>query len=146
MASYLIKREDTNKKIKDKTKIGISYEFKPRLSNNELEIEKVTIYNKEIINKIISKKIEKNYKRLAAIVYDIKNDCNDDSTSDTIIALDEISKFKNIIMYKYHKLIEKELEKEYLKKLILLEKELEKKIVLDNYFLEEMNINKGKGR
>ena len=104
-----------------------------------------------MIDIILSKKIDKNFKRLAAITYDVINSDDDNTSTDATIALDEIAKLRSIILNKYQKFLEKEKEKKYIKSLRILENELRAKIVYintlnsleENFEAEE---KKGRGR
>ena len=104
-----------------------------------------------MIDIILSKKIDKNFKRLAAITYDVINSDDDNTSTDATIALDEIAKLRSIILNKYQKFLEKEKEKKYIKSLRILENELRAKIIYintlnsieENFDIEE---KKGRGR
>lgn len=145
MASYLIKKCEDKKKLVNKNNTD-GYIFRSSLINNTVEIEKITIFNTEIINKILEKKIEKKFKRVAAIVYDIvANNDDDDTAADSAIALDEVAKLKEIILNKYQLFLKKELQKEYLKKLRLLEKEMKNKLMISSQYEEKIESNR-KGR
>lgn len=146
MSSFLIKKND-----KEKVAIEIKlkkegYGFHPNVKFKNGEINKITIFNSSMIDVILAKKIEKQFKRIAAIVYDILSSDDEDSSADAIIALDEVSRLREIILNKYQKFLEKETEKMYIKKLRILENELRSKIVLINTYAEEMEEIKGRGR
>lgn len=151
MSSFLIKKQDEEIDI---IKINIEdsgYDFRPRITHTDADINKITIFNHSMIDIILSKKIEKNFKRLAAITYDVISSDDDNTTTDATIALDEIAKLRSIILNKYQKFLEKENEKKYIKKLRILENELRAKIVYvntlnsieQNYEFEE---RKGRGK
>lgn len=146
MAGFLIKKSVKKKKIIEIEYEKKGYDFKPRINSQEFEINKITIFNHSMINSILTKKIDTQFKRVAAITYDVLNDEDDDSTSDAIIALDEVSKLKAIILKKYQEFLEKEKEKKYLKQIRVLENQLKAKI---NYEKEKMIVveeKKGRGR
>jgi len=85
--------------------------------------EKITIYDEELIEKIIENKFNKKYRKLLYIAMDISE--SDDSTeSDVDIALIKIEDLKNKLLSKYYKFISKELLNKYLKMLMLLEEKL----------------------
>ena len=146
MANFLIKRIEKDRKVKkiDKEKIG--YDFKPRINSVNLEVNKITIYNSSMIDIILSKKIEKSFERVASIVYDVLQTEDDDSTSDAVMALDEVTRLREIVLNKYQKYLKKEKEKDILKKLRFLENELRSKIIIQNTYDEYLESQKGHGR
>ena len=145
MASFLIKKIEVNQKIIKFDNDMEGYMFRPNL--NMAKIDTITLYNETMISNILSKKLQKNFERLAMITYDIitSND-DEDGTSDTTIALDEIVRLKGLLINKYNKYLSKELEKEYLKKLLLLEKELKSKLLLYKAYNEILSSEKGHSR
>ena len=103
--------------------------------------------DKEKSNSILKRKIDKSFRRLAAIILSVLKD--DDTTSgDVIIALDEIAKEKSIIRNKYKEYLEKAEQEKYLKRLKVLETEVKEKIVeLKIREEEELEVlEKGRGR
>ena len=146
MANFLIKRIDKDRKVKkiDKEKIG--YDFKPRINSVNLEVNKITIYNSSMIDIILSKKIEKSFERVASIVYDVLQTEDDDSTTDAVMALDEVTRLREIVLNKYQKYLKKEKEKDILKKLRFLENELRSKIVIQKVYNEYLESERGHNR
>ncbi len=145
MASFLIKKIEVNKKIIKFDNNIEGYIFRPNL--NVGKIDTITLYNEIMINNILSKKIQKKFERLAMITYDIiTSSDDDDGSADATIALDEIAKLKGIIHNKYEKYISKQLEKEYLQKLLLLEKELNSKLLIYRAYHEILSEEKGHSR
>ena len=122
------------------------YDFKPKIMSSFCEINKITIFNPSMIDIILSKKIEKQFKRVAAITYDVLSSDDDESASDAVIALDDVSKLRAIILNKYQKFLDKEKEKMYIKKLRILENQLRSKIAFERQYIESYEENKGKGR
>jgi hypothetical protein len=146
MSSFLIKKNDEEKDIIVLNLDNIGYDFRPKMTGTDHEINKITVFNSSMIDIILTKKIEKQFKRVAAIVYDILNSDDENSDSDIAIALDEVSKIRNIILNKYQKFLDKESEKMYLKKLRVLENQLRTKIVLKYSDVEEIEEEKGHRR
>ena len=146
MANFLIKRIDQDRKVKkiDKEKIG--YDFKPRINSVNLEVNKITIYNSSMIDIILSKKIEKSFERVASIVYDVLQTEDDDSTADAVMALDEVTRLREIVLNKYQKYLKKEKEKDILKKLRFLENELRSKIVIQKVYNDYLESERGHNR
>ncbi len=148
MSSFLIKKVD-KKKFKKMIINNDGYKFKPNITNSEIIISHITLYNESMIKTILVKRIEKNFKRVAKITYDVITSDDDSSTSDAIMALDEVARLRSIILNRYQKYLEKKLEEEYLKRLRLLENELRSKIALYQYankFEESYEEQKEHGR
>ena len=146
MSGFLIKRSDSDKEIKVMEYDKGGYDFKPKIMSSSCEINKIAIFNPSMIDIILSKKIEKQFKRVAAITYDVLSSDDDESASDAVIALDDVSKLRAIILNKYQKFLDKEKEKMYIKKLRILENQLRSKIAFERQYIESYEENKGKGR
>lgn len=146
MSGFLIKRTDNDKEIKVMEYDKKGYDFKPKIMSSMCEINKITIFNPSMIDIILSKKIDKQFKRVAAITYDILSSDDDESASDAVIALDDVAKLRAIILNKYQKFLDKEKEKMYIKKLRILENQLRSKITFERQYIENYEENRGKGR
>ena len=132
--SFLIKRNDEEQDIIDIKDENVGYDFKPKINSCEVKVSKITLYNSSMIDSILSKKIDKAFERLVSITYDVLSSDDDDSASDAAIALDEISKLRNVILNKYQKFLNKEKEEDYIKKLRFLENELRSKLIIYNTY------------
>lgn len=80
----------------------------------------ISIYDKNLTEKIISYKFNKNYRRLLYIISDI-NSSNDANDTDEFLVREQIEELKTNFLLKYKKHISKELLNKYLKMLLLLE-------------------------
>lgn len=130
MASYLIKRNDEEKTITVYKCDKKGYDFKPNFSYEDINIKKITLYNPNMINNILVKKIDKSFRKITAIIIDILRNDDEDTTADGVIALSELERLRRIILNKYQNYLEKSKEEEYLKKLRLLENELRSKLTM----------------
>ncbi len=150
MSSFLIKKNEEEVNVIKLNLEENGYDFRPRITNSDAKINKITLFNYSMIDVILSKKIDNEFKKIAAIVYDILANDDDNTTSDATIALDEVERLRGIILNKYQKFLEKEKEKKYLKKLRILENELRAKIVcvnsLNNYANENIELDEKRGR
>ena len=148
MKSYVLKKKNKNKKIGKFNYEAEGYQLKPNIkSANLIKISSLYLMDKEKSNSILKRKIDKSFRRLAAIILSVLKD--DDTTSgDVIIALDEIAKEKSIIRNKYKEYLEKAEQEKYLKRLKVLETEVKEKIVeLKIREEEELEVlEKGRGR
>ena len=109
-----------------------------------IKVDEVVVINPSLIEKLISKKCTRNFKKIVKMMSIIYDDDSDDDSGYMLI-LDEIERFRNLIISKYKEYME---EKEYntlLKKLNLLKQEIEyrKSLILEMSFDYE-NSKKGK--
>ena len=146
MANFLIKKIDKKKKIKKINNDKTGYDFKPHINSVDLDVKKITLYNTSMIDAILSRKIDSYYERIASIVYDILSNDDEDSSSDSVIALDEVARLREIILNKYQKFLDKKKEENILKKLRFLENELRSKIIIQNTYEEYLESERGHGR
>ena len=151
MAGYLINKkhcDDSVIKIKDVE----GYTFRPRVSKKDyLKVSEVTIVDKQMIDKILSTKFDKSFKKVVNMASYVIND--DDADDDAVkMVLDEVELVRQILLSRYQKFINHEKEQLFLKKLRLIENELRMKQVqikqralyLEQLAYEEMS--RGRGR
>jgi hypothetical protein len=146
MAGYLI-----NKKHSDDSVVSIreldGYTFRPRPNSNYIKVNKVTIVDRMMIDRILSMKFDKAFNRVVRLALRVIND--DDATGDDCeIILGEVELVRQILLNRYQKYINQEKEKLFLKKLRLIENEMRMKQVQVKQkaiYLEQMEINKGRG-
>ena len=133
MKIYVVKKKNKNKKI-SKFKIKKDgYEFKPNVrKENLIKIDSLTIYNLEMIERLLEKKIEISFRKLTKLVLNEIND-EDGNQGGICIALNELTKLKSVLMNEFKAFIKKEDYDKYMKRLKLYEKELKNKLI----FLEE---------
>lgn len=129
MGCYLIKKKNKAKRIVKFNYEEIGYQFKPNIKNpNLIKITSLTIPNTDISSPILENKLDKSFRKLASIILSVLND-EDTTTGDILIALDEVSKQKSIILNKYKDYLKKQTGEKYLKRLKVLEAELKQKLV-----------------
>ena len=130
MAVYTVKRKNKNKKIIKFVYDDCGYEFKPNIHNeNLIQISNLYLLDETSISRILIKKQEKSFRRLAAITLSVIND-EDATSGDALIALDEIARLKSIILKKYQDYIKREEQEKMLKRLKLLEIDLKERLEL----------------
>lgn len=116
---------------------GLSVKPKKNISFEDMiNVEEMIIINPSLIEKLISKKCTKTFDRIIKMISVVSDDEDDDSGYSLI--LDEIARFKNLLISKYQDYME---EKEYeltLKKLKLLKEEVEhrKNALIENLEME----------
>lgn len=129
MAVYVIKKRNRKKEIVSLNYKDIGYEFKPNIKNEKMiQISNLYLYDEKMINIVLMKKMDKSFRRLAAITMSVLND-EDATSADAIIALDEVAKLKSCILKKYNKYLNKEEEELHLKRLKMLENNLKEKLL-----------------
>ena len=143
MEYYVIKKKNKNKKLGKFNFKEEGYVFKPNIKNkNLIEISRLSILNPKIIRSILTKKCDKTFRKLATMIFKILKS-EDTSTGEAMLALNELTKEKNVIQRKYKEYIEKEEQEKYIKRINVLEAELKEKIIVLNlqerqFYSEEM--------
>ena len=144
MAVYVIKRKSKKKRLVKFIHENCGYEFKPNIKKeNLIQINNICLLDENLIQKILIKKQEKAFRRLAAIAMSVLED-DDTTAADAIIALDEVAKQKSIVLKKYQQYLKKEEEEKMLKRLKMLEKNLKTRLIeIQNYEkTEEMGFSR----
>ena len=124
------------------------YDFRPRNKVNQINVSKVTIIDNLMIDKILTVKFDRTFKKLIALAMRVLND-DDASDDDVRIVLDEEKLIKEILQNRYAKYIRHEKELLFLKKLKVIENEMrmkQKAIKKKAIYLEELEREKSKGR
>lgn len=141
-----------NKEHLDDTVVSISeiegYKFRPKLNKEGyVKVSEVTIVDKVMIDKILTMKFNKNFKKLVALAMKVIND--EESSDDEVrIVLDEVELIREILLNRYQKFLNHDKEQLFLKKLRLIENELRMKQVRikQKAIYLEMQEQKSKGR
>lgn len=125
MKNYMIAKSNYNGEIVfiNYDKIG-GFEFNPKKTNG-ISVNSLIIIKPTFIEKIIKKKIER---RLNYYLRYLMETSDDDST-DFRQALNDISRFKEIIKYKYQQYLDDKYINILLKRIKLVEKELKEKAI-----------------
>ena len=120
-------------KMKIRKTTGFCIKPKNSFAYDGIEVNQLLILKKRFIANLLKKKI----KRKLDLYLDLIIDADDSSSSDSFRGhLDEISRFEDIIKYKYKKYLDKKYTNLLLKKIELLEFELKEKLT-DNYSISE---------
>lgn len=128
MSSYKVAKINNNTNILSIDEFD-GYNFSPKDNkSNPIKVTKVTIVDKKMIDKILSMKFEKYFRRLAALALRVIED--DDSSDDAAdIVLDEAELVKEILENRYKKYLNHEKEQLFLKKIKIIENQLQMKKV-----------------
>lgn len=119
-------------------KLKKNHGFKVRPKNNVkydgIKVRKLVILNKLFISKLLMKKIKRKLNLYLELIVDAI-DLDEDDTDGEVYreSLDDLSRFKDIVKYKYKKHLDAKYIKLLLKKIELFEYELNEKIVLNNF-------------
>ena len=149
MTSYII-----NKNHRDSRLFSIpsleGYTFKPKaLSEVYIHVNEVKIFNPEMIDKILTMKFDKSFKKLVALAMHVLEDEEADE-GDTTIVLGEVELVREVLLNRYQKFLDKEKEELFLKKLRLIENELRMKQIKvkqkANYLAMQEQKSMGRGR
>ena len=128
MASYLI-----NKKHRDDSVVSIKelegYKFKPKSNNgNYIKVKEVTVFDRVMIDRILSLKFDKSFKQLVALALRVIND-EDADDAEAQVVLDEVELVRQVLLNRYQKFLSHEKEQLFLKKLRIIENEMRVKQV-----------------
>ncbi len=133
MSSYILKLCNKDKKI-----MGFSnndyYLFSPRNS----KVKSFIIYDKNKLNDILVKLYLKEYKNFMKMLVSINDD---DEQEGYMLCLDELTKLRSTLEYKYKKYLKKVFYEKFIDDLLMYDKILQEKIAQ-----LEVNKEKAKGR
>ena len=118
-----------------KPKEGASFE-------DMINVEKMVLINPSLIEKLIDKKCSKTFDKILKMISVVSSDDEDDDSGYMLI-LDEIERFKNLLINKYKQYMD---EREYemnIKKLELLEEEIEHR---RQSLIETLDMTNSKGK
>ena len=126
------------KKLTGKVKYSkeLPYVFNPSYHKNDkiIDISKLSIYNKNMINNIIVKKYIRKYKNLLKMVYLLFHDAFPGDTGYPAV-LGELDKLRATLIDKYEMFLAREKEEKFLKELAYIEKEIQKKFISEKIFM-----------
>lgn len=133
MKGYYLSRQPKTGEIiyvnYDKYK-GYNITPKNKIKYDGVRVNKMIIVNPSMIEKVLKRKIKNRLDLYLKTIVEIMDENDDTGSSGIREALNELTRFKNIIKYKY----EKYLEEKYLsilnKKIEILEYELKKKLLI----------------
>ncbi len=108
-----------------------------------INVNEMVIINPSLIKKLVNKKCTRNLEKILKMMNLIYDDDSDGTGA--FLVLDEVERFRTILMNRYKEYLEKEEYDLYLKKLEILKSELEirKQLIIEN---QEYGLNNGKAR
>lgn len=126
MSTYLINKKKCKKVILDMEDLE-GYDFKPKSDfDSPIKVTSIKIVDKNMIDKILSVKFERYFRRLVALALKVLED-DDSSDDEADIVLDEAQLVKEILENRYKKFLKHEKEQLFLKKIKIIEKQMEMK-------------------
>ena len=127
----------------DKLK-GFDFQPQNNVKYDGIIVNKMVIIKPSMIEKVLRKKIKKKLDLyLKLIIKFIEND--DGSSGDALReALNDLSRYKNIIEYKYRKYLDEKYLRILLKKIFLLEYELNSKLMNKEQYINSMEYEEEK--
>lgn len=149
MVSYELnktrKKRRTNRKFK---RIGMKFSFHLRPRPNFVDVKEIYIYDSKLKQNVLDAQFNHVFKRLFQMVMYLDENATDGEFE---LAMNEISKARQILKDKYLHELGNKAYRHYLKKITLLEEEIRQKIVLQQevkarIYDEELAERKGKSR
>lgn len=122
-----------NKKIKVSKKeiTGLIFTPKNKIPYEGITVNKVTLVDEQFIKKIVKKKSKKIDQYLNLMILYLNNNEDDGTTYHHI--LNETTRFKDIIKYRYGKYLEQKYKQLMLQKIDVLQRELLGKMMIINH-------------
>ena len=113
------------------------YKFIPKnkIKYDGVKVNSVIVINQSMIEKVLKRKIKNKLDLYLQMIVNYIDD--DDDSSSYREALNDLSRYKNIVLHKYQKYLDEKYLKLLLKKIAVLEYELTKKINVKQDYLEE---------
>ncbi len=139
---FIVKKEANNDVISyfeyDKLK-GYNVHPKKNVSfENMINVNEMVIINPSLITKLVGKKCSRSLEKIIKDMSLLYDD-DDDTDSGISLVLDELERFRTILMNRYREYMKKEEYNLYLKKLEIIKKELELKqqVLLEREYFEQ---------
>ena len=129
---FLLVRKDEFKKTKKinlKKLKGFSFKPKNKSLENSINIEKLVIINPSFTETILKKKIKNRLELYLRFIISLLDDNDDTDITDLRAALNDLTRYKQIVQKKYILYLDKKYSEMLLKKIEMLEQELKNKIV-----------------
>lgn len=134
MKGYYLSRQPKTGEIVyvnyDKYNNGYNITPKNTVKYDGIRVNKMIIVNPSMIEKVLKRKIKNRLDLYLRTIVEIMDESDDTDNSGIREALNELTRFKNIIKYKYEKHLEEKYLKILNKKIELLEYELKKKLLI----------------
>lgn len=110
-----------------------------------INIDKMIIVNKSLIEKVINKKMDRKFKKLLELMANVC-ESDDDSSNGMIYALNELEKFRRMMFNDYIIYMNKVQLEKMDKKIKVIEKEIKARMIMNSQFVEEKENEKSTRR
>lgn len=127
---YLIKQNPYNTKtIFIDLQRGIGFKVKPKnlISYTGIQVNRMTIWKNSCITTVLQRKIKKKLDVYLQYIIHLMDD-EDTNPDDARIALDDLARYRNLIMHRYYIFLDAKYIQILFNKISLLEQELQKKL------------------
>ena len=127
---YVINRNNKNMEINiiEYEKEGFDVKPKNKVKKSDsINVSKVIFMSPSMIEKIVNKKVDKQYNKIIKLVEEVATDDSDD-TSFMVGVLNEVELFKSILIRKYAKFMLREQNEKLILRLNLMSKEIRRRI------------------
>lgn len=142
---YYIYKKGSNNEIVyisyDKLK-GFGFTPKNNVKYNGIVVNKLVIIKPSMIEKILKRKIKRKLDTYLKLIIDFIDSDDGSSGSSIREALNDLSRYKNIVQYKYRKYLDDKYFRILMKKISVLEYELNSKLANANEYVEEKTSNR----
>lgn len=128
---YVISKNNKNKEINIiEYEKNNGFDVKPKnkvKKSDSINVSKVIFMSPSMIEKIVNKKVDKQYNKIISLVEEVATDDSDD-TSFMVGVLNEVELFKSILIRKYAKHMLREQNEKLILRLNLMSKEIRRRI------------------
>ena len=142
---YYINKKNSNKEIIyldfDKLK-GIDFSPKNKIKYDGIVVNKMVIIKPSMIEKILKRKIRKKLDLYLKLIIKFIESEDSDNGESLREALNDLTRYKSIIMHKYMKYLDEKYLKLLSKKISLLEYEINSKLVNIHEYEEELTTHR----
>lgn len=138
---YYIYKKNNNKKIIfiDYDKLyGFNFEPQNNVKYDGIKVNKMVVIKPSMIEKVLKRKIKRKLDLFLKLM--IRYIEEDDGTNGDVLreALNDLTRYKEIIAYKYRKYLDAKYLNALFKKIAILEYELNSRLMLQNQYEEEV--------
>ena len=140
MTKHLLSSVEEQKRV-IKVQKSITYSFNPKNNTNNINVKKITIYDKDFLSNYVSYKLEKRFQELLILIKKILEDDTSEESSGRCIDL--INQYEDILENKYKHYLKIKKYQKFIDKIILLRKYVDVNTIVNE---EELNYNISGGR
>lgn len=128
---YLVRKNPySTKNISIDLQRGIGFKIKPKnlIFYEGIQVKKMTLWKHSCIITVLQKKIKKKLDFYLQYIVHLMDDDSDSNPDDARIALDDLARYRNLIMHRYYIFLDPKYIQILFNKISLLEQELQRKL------------------